>query len=241
MVSKKINKINRFCIGDIHGNYKALKQVLDKSKFNYEEDFLIILGDVVDGYSCTYEVVEELIKVKNKVFIIGNHDVWWMNHMKDGWAENIWLCQGGKQTRDSYESQGYNYKKLPEGHKDFFNSGVYFYELDNMLFMHGGFDYPKHPKNCSIENLTWDRELIERVKNGLKIKEWKKIFVGHTTTENVDSNPAIIDMHNGQFAKLIKVDCGAGWEGRLCLFNIDTEKYFLSDYAKKLNPSDRGR
>jgi len=233
--------MKRYVIGDIHGNYKALKQVLKRSKFDYENDKLIILGDVVDGYNCSFEVVEELIKIKNKIFIIGNHDVFFMNHIKNGWAEDIWLMQGGRATRESYESNGYTYKKIPKTHKDFFNSGVYYYELDGMLFVHGGFDYPKHPKNCDIEDLTWDRELIHRMKNGLKIKEWKKIFVGHTTTESINSKPVVVDWYDGKYAKLIQVDCGAGWNGRLCLMNIDTEKYFLSDFTRELNSNEFSR
>ena len=165
--------MKRYVIGDIHGNYKALKQVLNISKFDYEKDLLIIIGDVIDGYYESYEVVEELIKIKNKVFIIGNHDVWFMNHIKNGWAEDIWLSQGGKATRYSYESHEYFYKKMPEEHKKFFNEGIYYYELDGILFVHGGFNYPKLPKDSTIEELTWDRELIERMKSGLKIKEWK--------------------------------------------------------------------
>ena len=66
--------MKRYVIGDIHGNYKALVQVLKKSKFDYKKDTLILIGDVVDGYNESYEVVEELIKIKNKVFILGNHD-----------------------------------------------------------------------------------------------------------------------------------------------------------------------
>lgn len=229
--------VRQFVVGDIHGNYKALKQVLKLSKFDYEKDKLLIIGDVVDGYSCSFEVVEELLKVKNRVFIIGNHDVWWMNHIENGWAEDIWLMQGGEATKQSYASHGYYYNKLPKEHLAFFNSGVYWYELEGMLFVHGGFDYPKMPKECSIENLTWDRELIERMKNGLQIKEWQKIFVGHTTTETIDAEPCVIDYHGDKFAKLIKIDCGAGWSGRLCLYNIDTDEYYLSDYAKKLYSS----
>lgn len=34
-------------MGDIHGAYKALQQCLERSKFNYENDKLIQLGDVV--------------------------------------------------------------------------------------------------------------------------------------------------------------------------------------------------
>ena len=179
-----------------------------------------------------------ITRLDGKVAFTGN--CWFMDHIKSGWAQEIWLMQGGKETRESYNSHGYHYKKMPKSHKDFFNSGVYWYELDNMLFVHGGFDYPRHPKDCSIENLTWDRELIERMKNGLKIKEWKKIFVGHTSTENVDAKPLVIN-HGNEFAKLINVDCGAGWNGRLCLYNIDTDKYFLSDFARKLNPDEEGR
>lgn len=235
------HKKRRFVIGDIHGNYKALMQVLNKVKFDYKKDLLIIIGDVVDGYNCSYQVVEELLKIKNKIFVIGNHDVWWMNHMANGWAEYIWLSQGGKETRESYKSKGYTYKKLPKGHKKFFNKGVYYYELDNMLFVHGGFDYPTMPKDCTTENLTWDRTLIERMYNGLKIEEYKTIFIGHTTTENEGAKPIIVNNYDDTFASLIQIDCGAGWNGRLCLYDIDTNKYVLSDYARELNPEDGGR
>ncbi len=233
--------MKRYIVSDCHGNYKALMQVLKRAKFNYKKDFLIIIGDVVDGYDCSYEVVEELIKIKNKVFIIGNHELFFFDFLATGWAEWIWLSQGGEATKESYKSHGYHYKKLPKSHKDFFNNGVYWYELEDMLFVHGGFDYPKHPKDCTIENLTWDRELIERFKCGLKVKEWKKIFVGHTTTELANAEPIVVDWHDGKFAKLIQVDCGAGWHGRLCLYNIDTDKYFLSDFNKKLYPERSGK
>ena len=37
------------CVGDIHGGYKSLLQVLQRCNFNPEEDQLICLGDYVDG------------------------------------------------------------------------------------------------------------------------------------------------------------------------------------------------
>ena len=52
--------MNRFCIGDIHGNYQALLEVMSKSNFDYVKDKLIVLGDVVDGHPCTKEVIDEL-------------------------------------------------------------------------------------------------------------------------------------------------------------------------------------
>jgi len=227
---KKEKKIKRYVVGDIHGNFKALKEVLTKSKFNYDNDMLIVIGDIVDGYNDSYKVVEELLKIKKLKYIIGNHDVWWMNHMSTGWAEDIWLLQGGQETKDSYKREGYYFNKLPKSHKDFFNIGLYWYQLDDMMFVHGGFNYPNHPKDENIETLTWDRTLIERCKNGLKINRWSKIFVGHTTTENQEAKPIIYGQKD--FGKLIQIDCGAGWKGRLCLYNIDTDKYFLSEFNK---------
>ena len=225
--------MKRYAVSDIHGNLKALKQVLDISKFDYQEDLLIVLGDVCDGYNESYEVVEELLKIKNCVFIIGNHDEWFMDHINTGFAGHIWLSQGGENTLKSYKGKGYSGRNFPKSHKDFFSNGRYYYELDEMLFVHGGFNYPKHPSECSVENLIWDRELIERANNGLVIRGWDKVFVGHTTTEREGSEPVAYDTREG--AELIKIDCGAGWEGRLCLYNIDTDEYILSDYARELN------
>lgn len=224
----------RYAIADIHGNFRALQQVLKESKFDYKKDTLIVVGDVCDGYGDSYEIVEELLKIKDCTFIIGNHDVWWMNHMASGWAESIWLQQGGEETIKSYENNGYNYKKIPQTHRDFYNNGRYYYELDDMLFVHGGFEYPKHPSECSVDTLTWDRELLHRCKNDLKIIEWKKVFLGHTTSEQEGAKPIIMDFWDDA-ATVVQLDCGAGWKGRLCLFNIDTNDYFLSDYAHELN------
>lgn len=66
--------MERFVTGDVHGNYKALLQCLERSGFNKEKDQLIQLGDVVDGFSEVYECVEELLSIKNLIALKGNHD-----------------------------------------------------------------------------------------------------------------------------------------------------------------------
>jgi len=235
--------MTRYATSDIHGNHAALKQVLAKAKFDNEEDTLIVIGDVCDGYGYTYEVVEQLLKIKNLHFLLGNHDVWFMNNIDSGWAERIWTSQGGSETIKSYERHGYAYNKIPQTHRDFFNSAKYWFEIDQMLFVHGGFDYPKvsHPADDDPQNLIWDRTFIERAKNGLKVREWNKVFVGHTTTEADKKNPAEPNIFNfyKDAATIFQIDCGAGWKGRLCLIDIDTEEYVLSDYARELNKEQR--
>ena len=49
-----------FAIGDIHGAYKALVQCFERSGFDYENDRLIVLGDVCDGYPEVKQCIDEL-------------------------------------------------------------------------------------------------------------------------------------------------------------------------------------
>jgi serine/threonine protein phosphatase 1 len=155
-----------YCIGDIHGNYKALKDVLEMSNFNYENDTLISLGDIVDGYPDTFECVEELLKIKNLIIVHSNHDYWFREWILKGVHPVTWR-QGGYNTALSYcknlsteEKQlnvvpitsmffetsndgGYTTNlipdDLPESHKKFFIDRPFYYvDEQNRLFVHGG-------------------------------------------------------------------------------------------------------
>jgi serine/threonine protein phosphatase 1 len=197
--------------------------VLTLSKFDYELDELVVLGDVADGGYNTYEVVEELLKIKNLVLILGNHDEWFINHIRTGWAEDIWLLQGGNHTIESYKRFNMNF---PVTHQMFFNKAKFYHVEDNMLFVHGGYDPKKALDKQDKEYLLWDRSIIERFKNGLKSK-FKKVFVGHTTTQ-LYSHDNPMGFISGE-SILWMLDTGAGWNGRLSIMNIDTEEYWQSD------------
>lgn len=222
-----------FVIGDIHGRYEALKEVLTKSHFNYEKDLLIILGDVVDGGYDAYEVVEELIKIKNSVFIFGNHDKWFIQHVKTGWAEDVWLNQGGRNTLESYtkrkgllgEQDG---KLIPCTHQLFFDKALKFFILNNVAFIHGGFEEKKGLERTDEETLLWDRSLINLARFR-PIKGFEKIFVGHTTTQIYGNDLDIKDVLRPlKFNNLIMMDTGAGWDGVLSIMDVGTEEFWTS-------------
>ena len=232
----------RATIGDIHGNFKALKQVLERSKFDYEHDQLIVLGDVCDGHAQTKECVEELLKAENLVLVLGNHDEWFIRHLNEGFADEIWIQQGGANTLRSYGAKVLEAKYVstfsrldlkdmivPASHQDFFNKAVLYYELDGMVCVHGGFN-PKIPisKN-SKETFLWDRQLIIHAQRN-SVPGWKKVFVGHTTTQLFGNRHDIKDCYVPlKFNNLIMMDTGAGWQGKLTLMDIDTKEYWQSD------------
>jgi len=229
-------------VGDIHGRIEALREVLIKSHFDYDNDKLILLGDLADGGYNTYDVVEELLKIKNLIFVVGNHDIWFMQHIQSGWAEEIWLAQGGINTIHSYKGRvlpedhvsGRIYvvmqnARIPKTHKEFFDKARPYYVEDNMLFVHGGFDarHGKTIQDSNIELLTWDRDLIEYAREGNKIPGYDTIFVGHTTTQSYSWDETPI-----RFQNLIMMDCGAGWTGKLAIMDIHSKEYWTSETQK---------
>ncbi len=234
--------MKRFVIGDIHGRFEALKKVLKKCKFNYKKDKLIVLGDVVDGGPRTYEVVEELLKIKNRIYLVGNHDEWFMNHIKNGWAEEIWIQQGGANTLKSYgadvkEADSVSDESLidtsdlriPVTHQHFFNRGKYWHIEDNILCVNAGI----HPKISKIESqskfdLVWDRNLINYALTH-NVPGYKHVYVGHTTTQTYGGNPLIKNCYEPlTFHNLTMMDTGAGWNGKLSIMDIDTRKFWQS-------------
>jgi hypothetical protein len=59
--------MRKFVMGDIHGAHRAMLQCFERSGFDDQNDLLIQLGDVADGYPEIHECVEELLQVKNRI------------------------------------------------------------------------------------------------------------------------------------------------------------------------------
>lgn len=198
-----------FVMGDIHGAYLALLQCLERSGFNKEEDVLIQLGDVVDGWGQVYECVEELLTIKNLIAIKGNHDdeFWqWITYGLHRWN---WQ-QGAEATARSYiahaerkdiifENKFSGNKTnlttwdIPRTHQRFFDKQpLYYIDTErNICFVHGGFNRHIDFKGQSPHVYYWDRDLWM---TALSFKDSKykfkmhtpftEVFIGHTTTNN---------------------------------------------------------
>lgn len=101
-----------------------------------------------------------------------------------------------------------------------------------MMFVHGGFNLKLPMEKQDRHILIWDRSLIEKFRNGRKTR-YDKIFVGHTTTQTYGNDLMIKDcLAPIKFGKLIMMDTGAGWSGKLTIMNIKTEKYWQSKILK---------
>lgn len=235
-----------FVIGDIHSSYKALKQVLERCNFDYENDTLISLGDVADGWSEVPECVDELLKIKNLIAIRGNHDVWVYDWLNNGLIPSLWTQQGGQATIDAYIRTG---KLVEQSHRDFWKNQIDWYiDEENRLFIHGGWYYldgfpegAKYPVNAGTiaRECHWDRSLYESAKsayytkNSFKpLEQFREVYIGHTSINN--AKPVNV-------LNLWNLDTGAGWNGKLTIMDINTKQFWQSDIVKTLYPEERGR
>lgn len=209
-----------YAIGDIHGRYHALKEVLIKSSFDFEDDRLITLGDVCDGGRETKKCYDLLLQIRNRVDVIGNHDLWFLDWIRGGIEKPLWTHQGGFNTLESYD---FNRDNVPRAHREFIeNSVIYYIDRKKNIYVHGGFNPLVPIENQKIEFITWDRTLIQYARDHV-IKKYKHVFVGHTSTQMINSGTLPITLHN-----LTMCDCGGGYIGHLAMINVDTLEYFVS-------------
>lgn len=235
-------------IGDIHGGLKGLIQLLERAQVT-ANDTLIFLGDYVDGWSESAQVIQYLIELKETnrcVFIKGNHDYWCEDWLASGVENDVWLDHGGLGTVESYKAFS-NAEKLK--HLDFFEAmPLYHIDSEKRLFVHAGFTSVYGvEREVDVRNFYFDRTLWEmaltmdkRVKKGSEIypkclKHYSEIYIGHTPTINFKKEVPMnaINVWN--------IDTGAAFTGPLSAIDLDTKEIFQSDSVNDLYPNEFGR
>lgn len=237
---------NTYAIGDIHGGARALIKALELANFDNGNDTLISLGDVCDGWSETAEAIEELLKIKNLIYIKGNHDHWAYKglskdpeFLKGFHSEGAtWLHHGGQATVDSYNRR----PELIEKHLPFLkNARPYYLDSENRLFVHAGIMPGKPIHETSEDILIWDRDFWYGQYSGKNYgKDYKEIYIGHTPTLNFPDNKGshYLPMNKRNTWNL---DTGAAFTGKLTIMNIDTKEYWQTEPVMEYYPLEKGR
>lgn len=258
-------KSRRFTCGDIHGSYLALVQVLERCGFDYDNDELITIGDIADGWPDVYNVVEELLKIKNRIDIVGNHDDWFLDFINFGVHPDSW-SQGGLGTAKSYakaqsrelkvqstlvtrlrQHPRYNHivdlipEDIPKPHQDFFKGQARFYkDDDNNVFVHGGFDKTLTPQLSPRDYVMWDRKLWNQALSAKSTKTKLK-FEGDIKNIFIGHTSTLswgnIEPMDADI--LWNVDTGGGEPtGKLTIMDVDTKEYWQSDLLGELYPDE---
>ena len=238
-------------IGDIHGGLRALLQVMERANVT-PNDTLIFLGDYVDGWSESPQVLDFLIQLKTTntcVFLRGNHDEllldWFINH-NENIDEGMWFMHGGEATVMAYQNVSEDQKQL---HIAFLKSlQDYYLDKKNRLFIHAGFTYMNGIQHEYFPKLFyWDRTLWETAlsldesiakdnpKYPKRLTLYNEIYIGHTPVTRIGKTVPI------QKACVWNVDTGAAFKGPLTIMDIDTKQFWQSDFLNDLYSNEKGR
>ena len=236
-----------YVIGDIHGGLRALQQLIERMRLQ-PDDRLIFLGDYVDGWSESRQVIEYLMELERTrpcIFIKGNHDAWceeWLQGME---LTVDWLLHGGQVTIASYA--GISEKEVKE-HLAFYSRMKLYYEEEGKLFVHAGFSSIHGPSREHFpSNFYWDRTLWEMAmavdrripKDSFfypkRLLRYEEIYIGHTPTTNYDIEVPM------QKCNVWNVDTGAAFLGRISALEIDSKKFKQSEVVQLLYPGENGR
>ncbi|KUY31409.1 metallophosphoesterase [Elizabethkingia ursingii] len=235
-------------VGDIHGGLKALEQVLERADVT-DKDKLIFLGDYVDGWSESSQVINALIGLSQKqecIFIKGNHDLYCEEWLSFGHKPEMWLLNGGVSTMESYAD--FSDKEIDK-HLEFFSQmHNYYTDEQNRLFIHAGYSSMHGPeKEMHSSNYRWDRTLWETavaldtriekssVQYPKRLLLFSEIFIGHTPTLHLGVS------HPLNKANIWNVDTGAAFTGAVSIMDINTKDFWQSELLPDLYPDEKGR
>jgi serine/threonine protein phosphatase 1 len=172
-------------IGDIHGDITALEALLKKIP---NDRTLVFVGDYINHGNYSNQVIERLIQIKeegNAKFIMGNHEFYLLQYLKEDVSFYDYAIVGGIATIKSYiENIGgrdllSDFKEsIPESHITFLNELILYYETDKIFCSHSGINYSL-PESREFEDLVMNNNLLDQ-----KGKLNKTIVCGHYVQRN---------------------------------------------------------
>src|ERR1035437_10324686 len=167
-----------FAIGDIHGCFESLRNLIENKIKLKRSDKLILLGDYIDRGPQSKEVIDFIIELQSNGFdivaLMGNHETLLIDALEDEKNLPKWRRNGGEKTLLSFCLQ--SLKDLGQQYILFFKGLILFYTFDNFLFVHAGFnDLIDNPFSDKF-TMLWSRNTF--YKHPLLID--KIIVHGHT-------------------------------------------------------------
>ncbi|MFC2080386.1 metallophosphoesterase family protein [Bacteroidota bacterium] len=150
-----------FAIGDIHGCFDSLKELLEHKIQLKKTDKLILLGDYIDRGTKSREVVDFIMALQENGYsiepILGNHESMLLDAHENNELLSRWIQNGGTETLNSFGIK--SLESLESKYLNFFKSLQPFFKYQEYLFVHAGFnDELDNPFDDSYHMIWKSRE-----------------------------------------------------------------------------------
>ena len=131
-----------FAIGDIHGCFDPLRELVENQIHLAKTDTLVLLGDYIDRGPQSKAVVDYILGLQDAghtvIPLMGNHEDMLLQALHSSRHLPLWLFNGGNKTLQSF---GVRSPKniLPE-YLEFFKNLKFWHGAEHYMFVHAGFN-----------------------------------------------------------------------------------------------------
>lgn len=167
-----------FIIGDVHGCYSTLNELLSNVCNIGSCDKLIFIGDLMDKGPDSKKVLDYIFELKSSgldiTIIRGNHEQMFIDSINNAKSLKDWFRNGGKETLESFEV--YNPGFIDDKYIDLVFSSQPYFLTDEFIITHAGL-------NFAIENPLSDTKKMQTTRNEFCYPEKignRRLIVGHT-------------------------------------------------------------
>ena len=205
-------------IGDIHGEYNMLCEVLKKSSYSPERDRLVLLGDYIDRGPNSKKVVKTVkqLVAEGAIALKGNHEEMAIQFFrsKNITKRSIYLQNGGENTIRSYS----NLKEFKKDVRWFKKLPCIKIIKGEYIFTHAGLKPKIAPDKQQKRDLLWIRE--EFISYDWSKRDFPETIVaGHTPVPDVQKHPGVL-----------MVDTGAGKGGLVSLVDLTNDEIYQATF-----------
>lgn len=204
-------------ISDVHGNYPALKKVLDEiDRIGCER--ILSLGDV-SGYYCMVNECIKAFRERKVINLMGNHDHYLVYHEQCPRSTTVNICLEYQRSILTQENLAY-LKASPLGYED-----------EMLSARHGGW-------KDSLDEYITQFDFASVVSKGTKI-----FASGHTHIQHLERVGDILYFNPGSVGQPRDGDCRAAFavldNGGVTLMRVNYDIAEIVDKMKKLGFPDR--
>ena len=212
-------------IGDVHGCYYTMLDLMKKVDYSSSDDTIVFIGDYIDKGPHSFRVVSELKKLQQQagkdsvICLRGNHEQMAIDAIENdlrGETMELWLQNGGQDTLDSFARASADVSDCLQ----WFKSLPHLYITPQILFCHAGLTEPNISDNTEADVL-WGRDWIHA--DG-RPRE-KQVIFGHTPSHR----KAAYVTASGD----ICIDAACTFGGRLCALILEENAEAKFVYADK--------
>jgi len=207
-----------FAIGDIHGCFDSLKELVENKIQLQKSDNLILLGDYIDRGDKSKEVIDFIMELQKKGFniipLMGNHEAMLLDALEAEKDISKWIQNGGDKTLKCFEIN--SLKDIESKYIDFFKGLRYYFAFENFLFVHAGFndnvlnpftDYYSMLWKCkeSYANPLLANKTIIHGHNPISVSKFEDRVLSKLDVINIDTGCVYNDKEG--FGRLTAYDC----------------------------------